>query len=342
MKEMIIVLNTVNAITVVPTMQLVSRWIRLSLFAAIFSTAGVWAQPYPSKTVRVVIGYSAGAGNDVIARMVLAELSKTMGQQFVVDNRPGAAGSIAAEIVARSPNDGYTLLNAPGSIASGFSLLPKLPYNLLTDFDPVSIMASVPFLLVVHPSMPVHTVKELIAVAKARPGQLTFGSAGTGGGPHLTGELFAMRAGLKLEHIAYKGTSQANADLAGGQIFMIFSPSSSVMTLAKAKRVRAIAVTSPQRQSALPEVPTMIESGMPDFESRNWIALLAPRGMAESSVNRLNAEINRIVDTPEMKARFADIGAEAMIGTPAHWAAYLREDVAKWARVIKAAGVRVE
>lgn len=307
---------------------------------AMLASAAAMAQPYPSKTVRVVIGYSAGAGNDVIARMVLAELAKSMGQQFVVDNRPGAAGTIGAEIVARSPNDGYTLLNAPGSIASGASLLPNLPYDLLRDFAPVSLMASVPFVLVVHPSVPVRSVQDLIAFAKLRPHELTFGSAGNGGGPHLTGELFALRTGLKLQHIAYRGTSQANADLAGGQIFMIFSPSSSVMTLARAKRVRALAVTSTQRQSAMPEVPTMIEAGIADFESRNWIALLGPRGMAESSIARLNTEINRIVDAPDMRARFADIGAEAMTGTPAQWAAYLQNDVAKWARVIKAAGVR--
>ncbi len=314
----------------------------LLFLPALVATGKSLAQTYPVKTVRVVIGYTAGAGNDVIARLVLAELSKSIGQQFVVDNRPGASGNIAAEMVARSANDGYTLLNAPGSIATASILFPNLAYELQRDLEPIAIMASVPFLLVVHPSLPVKSVRDLIAFAKARPGELTFGSAGSGGAPHLTGELFALRAGLRLQHVPYRGTAQANADVAGGQITMIFAPSSSVMPLVQAQRVRALAVTSTQRQGALPAVPTMMEAALPDFESRNWIALFAPRGMAEESINRLNAEINRVVDTRVMRERFAGIGAEAMTATPKQWAAYIRDDIAKWTKVIKAAGVRLD
>ena len=300
------------------------------------------AQTYPVKSVRVIVGYPAGAGNDVIGRLVLAELSKSLGQQFIVDNRPGASGNIGAEIVARSAADGYTLLNAPGSIAMTPSLFTKLPYDLLKDLEPVAVMASVPFLLVVHPSLPVKSVRELIAFAKARPGQLTFGSGGAGGGPHLAAELFKLRTGLQLVHVPYRGTAQANTDVASGEITMNFSPSSSVMPLVQSRRVRALAITSTQRHASVPDVPTMIEAGLVDFEARNWIALFAPRGMPEEAVQRLNTEINRIVQLPGMRERFAGVGAEPMQGTPKQWAAYVHDEVAKWAKVVKAAGVRLD
>lgn len=317
------------------------RWLILAIFA-LCDGGWVHAQTYPAKSVRVVIGYPAGAGNDVIGRLVFAELSKSLGQQFIVDNRPGASGNIGAEIVARSAADGYTLLNAPGSIAMSYSLFPKLPYDLLRDLEPVAVMASVPFLLVIHPSLPVQSVRELIAFAKARPGQLTFGSGGAGGGPHLVAELFRLRAGLQLVHVPYRGTVQANTDVASGEITMNFSPSSSVMPLLQSRRVRALAITSTQRHASVPEVPTMIEAGLADFEARNWIALFAPRGMSEEAIQRLNTEINRIVQLPGMRERFAGVGAEPLQGTPKQWAAYVREEVAKWAKVVKAAGVRLD
>jgi len=317
--------------------------LRLLLIVSLLGAAAAsHAQGYPVRSVRVIIGYPAGAGNDVIGRLVLTELSKSLGQPFVVDNRPGAAGNIAAELVARSTPDGYTLLNAPGSIAMSYSLSSKLSYDLLKDLEPISIMASVPFLLGVHPSLPVRSVRELIAFAKARPDQLTFGSGGAGGGPHLTAEMFAMRAGLKLLHVPYRGTAQGNAAVASGEITMIFAPSASIIPLAHSKRVRLLAITSTQRLASLPEVPTLMEAALPNFESRNWIALFGPRGMSEDSIARLNSEINRIVQSPGMRERFASIGAEAMHGTPAQWAAYVREETQKWAKVIKAAGVQPE
>ena len=300
------------------------------------------AQTYPTRAVRIVVGYPPGAGNDVIGRVVMAEVSKAIGQQFVYDNRPGASGNIAAEMVARSAPDGYTLLNVPGSIAMASSVQAKPAYDLLRDFDVIAVMASVPFVLIVHPSLPVKSVRELVEFAKARPGQLTFGSAGVGGGPHLTAELFAQRAGIKLMHIAYRGTVQAGADVASGEISMLFSPSSSVMPLVQSKRVRALAVTGSERMTVLPDVPTVKESAYADFEARNWIGLLAPRGMAEENISRLNAEINRAVQTAVVRERFANLGAQPLQGSPKQWAAYLRDEVAKWARVSKAAGVRLE
>ena len=300
------------------------------------------AQTYPARSVRVVVGYPAGAGNDVVGRLVMAELSKSLGQQFIVDNRPGASGNIGAEIVARSTPDGYTLLNAPGSIAMGYSLNSRLPYDLLRDLEPIAVMGAVPFLFVVHPSLPVKSVRDLIAFAKVRPGQLTFGSAGAGGGPHLTAELFRLRAGLQLLHVPYRGTASANTDVASGELSMIFSPSSSVLPLVLSKRVRALAITSTQRHPSVPDVPTMIEAGMEGFEARNWIALFAPTGMSPDAISRLNVEINRIVQTPNMRNRFASVGAEPLQGTPKEWAVYVRDEVAKWAKVVKAADVRLD
>lgn len=313
-----------------------------ALMACALSTAGpAYAQTYPVKPVRVIVGYPAGAGNDVIGRLVMTELSKSLGQQFIVDNRPGASGNIGAEIVARSAPDGYTLLNAPGSIAMSYSLFPKLPYDLLRDFEPIAVMGSVPFLFVVHPSLPVKSVKELIAFARARPGQLTYGSAGAGGAPHLTAELFSLRTGLKMLHVPYRGTAYANTDVASGELSMIFSPTSSIMSLAQSRRVRSLAITSLQRHPSVPDVPTMIEAGVDGFEARNWIALFAPTGMSREAIHRLNAEINRIVQTPNMRERFAAVGAEALQGTPTQWAAYVRDEVAKWSKVVKDAGIKL-
>ena len=309
---------------------------------ALVTAGGAHAASYPAKMVRVVIGYPAGAGNDVIGRMVLTEVSKSLSQPFVVDNRPGASGTIGAEIVARSAPDGYTLLNAPGSIAMSYTLLTKLPYDLLKDLQPVAVMATVPFLLGVHPSLPAKSVRELIALGKARPGQLTFGSGGAGGGPHLTAELFKMRTGLEMLHVPYRGTAQGNAALASGEITMIFAPSASIIPLIHTKRVRPLAITSATRHPSVPEVPTMIEAGVEDFEAQNWIALFAPRGTPEETIERLNKEINRIVQTPGMREKFARVGAAPMHGAPERWEAYVREEVVKWGKVIKAAGVKAE
>ena len=317
--------------------------LKWALIVCALSAAGtLCAQTYPAKSVRVIVGYPAGAGNDVVGRLVMAELSKRLGQQFIVDNRPGASGNIGADIVARSAPDGYTLLNAPGSIAMSYSLFPKLSYNLLKDFEPIAVMGSVPFLFVVHPSLPVKTVSAFIAFAKTRPGQLTFGSAGAGGGPHLTAELFSLRTGVKMLHVPYRGTAYATTDVASGELSTIFSPTSSIVHLVQSRRVRALAITSTQRHPSVPDVPTMIEAGIDGFEARNWIALFAPTGMSSDAINLLNAEINRIVQTPAMRDRFTAVGAEPLVSTPRQWAAYVRDEVAKWTKVVKAAGIRLE
>ncbi len=308
----------------------------------LINAGSIHAQTYPVRPIRVLIGYPAGAGNDVIGRLVFAEISKTLGQQIVVDNRPGASGQIATDIVAKSAPDGYTLLNVPGSVAMSNSLYPRLPYDIVKDFDPIALQASVPFLLVVPPTLPVKNLRDLIALAKARPGQLTYGSGGGGGGPHLAGALFAMRAGLKMLHVPYRGTVQANADVAAGEISMIFSPSSSVIPMIRARRVRALAITSRERHPTLPEVPTMMEAALPDFQAGNWIALIGPRGLPTEAVNRLNSEINRVVQTPALRERFAAVGAAPLQASPREAAAFVHDEVAKWAKVVKDAGIRLE
>ena len=311
----------------------------LGLLAGTALPAQAQTRDYPTRTVRVVIGYPAGSGNDVIARLVMGEVGKSFGQQFIIDNRPGASGNIGAELVARSTPDGYTLLNAPGSISATPSLTKQAGYDLLRDLEPVSVMASLPFILVVHPSLPVKSARSLIAFAKARPDQLTFASSGTGGVPHLTGELFRIQAGLRLLHVPYKGTGQANLDVIRGQVSMIFTPAASVMPHVRSGRLRALATTSSERMSSLPEVPTLAEAALPGFESRNWVGLFAPRGVPAEAAFRLNAEINRIVQTPAMRASLDHIGTEAMTGSVQHWQGYVRNEVIKWAKVIREANI---
>ena len=316
--------------------------LRVIFLAFLMASGIINAQSYPSKTIRVIIGYPAGSGNDVIARLVMSEVSKGIGQQVIIDNRPGASGNIGAELVARSAPDGYTLLNAPGSITATYTLSKNLAYDLLKDLETVSVMASVPFILVVHPSLPVRSARELIDFAKSRPEQLTFASSGSGGLPHLTGELFRIRAGLKIRHISYKGTGQANVDVMNGQVSMIFTPTASAMPHIQSKRLRALAITSAQRLTAYPDLPTISEAAIPGFESVNWVSLFSPRGTSADVINRINSEVNRAVQLPLIKEYFINLGAEPLTGTPQQWAKYVRDEVSKWAKVIKASEVRVE
>ena len=309
---------------------------------ALVAAAGISAQGYPTKPVRILVGYPPGAGSDIVTRLITPELSKAFGQQFVVDNRPGAAGNIAVELAMRTPPDGYTFVDVPASITISQSLSRKPPFDLLKDFDAVAMKASVPFALVIHPSLPAKTVKELIAFTKARPGQLTFASTGTGSSPHLTGEMFKMHTGLDILHVPYKGTPQANTDIIAGQVTMMFSNMLSVIPHVKTGRLRALAVTSVKRSSAARDVPTMVEAGVADFESGTWYVLAGPAGLPRDIIARLNSEINRIVQLPEVREKLAALGAEPMSGTPEQTSSFLRGEIAKWAKVVKASGTRAE
>jgi tripartite-type tricarboxylate transporter receptor subunit TctC len=317
------------------------RTVVLAALLVVFPLGGL-AQSYPSKPVRVIVPFPPGSGADITTRLVAAGLATALGQQVVVDNRAGAAGTIGAETAARAAPDGYTLLTAPASLTISHTLYRNLKYDLAKDFAPVALMASVPFVLVVHPSLPVRTVKDLITFAKARPGQINFASTGNGSSPHLTTEVFKMQAGLDLVHVPYKGTPLAVTDLLTGQVSMMFANSLSVLPHVKSGRLRAIAVTSAKRSAAMPQLPTVAEQGLPGFESGTWFALLAPAGTSGEIVARLNAEVSRVTASPEVRSRLAAQGAEPQSGTPEQVAAHIRKEIDKWAKAIKASGARID
>lgn len=310
------------------------------LSTALFALASACAQTYPQKPVRILIGFPPGAGSDIVTRLVTPGLTKALGQPFIVDNRPGASGNIAAELVARAPADGHTLLTVTATLAINQSVYKKPPVDLVKDFDGVALLATVPFVLVVHPSLPVRSVKELAVFAKTRPGQISFASTGQGGSPHLTAEMLRMQAALDLLHVPYKGTPQATTDLIAGQVTLMFANAASILPSVGAGRLRALAVTSIKRTGAAPSIPTMIEAGFPGFESGTWFALAAPAGVPRDAVQRLNAEINRAVQAQDVRDKLAVQGAEPLAGNAADTASYFRSEIDKWAKVVRASGVR--
>jgi len=318
--------------------------VRLTLLAAgLVAAAGAHAQNYPSRPVRMIVPAAPGGGADIVARIVSLKLTELLGQQVVVDNRAGAAGTIGAEMTARAVPDGYTVLMAQStSVAIAPHLYPKLGYDTLRDFAPVSLSAAVPNLVVVHPSIPITTIKELIAFAKAKPGQLNYGSSGTGAPSHLAGELLRSLAGAQLTHIPYKGAGPATASLLGAETQVMFAPIVAVMPHVKSNRLRAVAVTTAKRTPSVPDIPTVAESGVPGYEIASWFGVLGPVKMTPEIIARLNRDLVRAVQAPETKERLANEGAEAIGSTPAQFAAYLREELARYGKLIKDAGIRVE
>ncbi len=300
------------------------------------------SQQYPSKPIRLVVPYPPGAGTDILARTVGQRLSDSMGQQVVIDNRPGAGGTIGTEIAAKAPGDGYTLLLGPTSHAINPSIYSKLPYNTLKDFAPVSTVASATIVLVVHPTLPVASVKELVALAKAKPGTLAIGSAGNGTVFHLAGELFKQAAGIDLTHVPYKGGSPAMTALIGGQINVLFETLLALQPHIKAGRAKPLAVAGAQRSSVLPDLPTMVESGFAAIVAENWYGLYVPSSTPKDIVAKLNAEVLKALRTPEMKERLASQGAEVVADTPAQLDTFLKSEMSKWARVVKESGARIE
>ena len=298
-------------------------------------------QAYPGKPVRIVVPFPPGSGADITTRLVAPRLGEALGQQFIVDNRAGAAGTIGAEVVARSPPDGYTLLTAPASVAISQTLYPKLNYDIGKDFEPIAFMAGVPFILVVHPSLPAKNVRDLVALAKAKPGQITYGSTGNGSSPHLTTEMLKLQTGIDVLHVPYKGTPPAVTDLLAGNITFMFANSLSVLPHVQTNRLRALAVTSAKRSVATPNLPTVAES-YPGFESGTWFALLAPAGTPREIVTRLNGAAVKAVQLPDVREKLLAQGAEPLSGTPQAVGAYIRSEVVKWAKVVKASGAKVE
>jgi tripartite-type tricarboxylate transporter receptor subunit TctC len=302
----------------------------------------VWGAEYPSKPVRIVVPYVPGGSTDILARLIGQRLSEAWGQQFIIDNRPGAGGNIGSSIVAKSPADGYALVMATnGTHAINPSLYANMPYDAVNDFAPVILVAQVPLLLVVYPSLPVKSVRDLIALAKAHPGTLTFGSASTGSSGHLAGEMLKTVEGINTIHVPYKGDAPAVADLMGGQISFLFANMPAAVQYVRSDRLRGIAVTTPRRSPAVPDIPTMIESGIAGFEVVPWYGILGPAGMQATVISHLNTEVERILKLPDVKERMASLGAEAIGGTPEQFAAQIKSDIAKYAKAVKASGAKV-
>jgi tripartite-type tricarboxylate transporter receptor subunit TctC len=317
---------------------------RVFLAASLLLLAAAAAgQTYPAKAVRVVVPQAPGGGNDTIARMVSQRLSQSMKQQFVAENRPGAGGLIAAEAVAKAPPDGYTLLL--GNVAT-LAIIPniqkKIPYDPLKDFEPVSLIATAPLLVVVHPSLPVTSVKQLIALAKAKPGELNYASNGIGSSTHLATELFKVLTGTSMTHVPYKGLGPATTDLLSGQVQVMFSSAVAMTPHVKAGRLRAIAMTGAKRSKALPEIPTVAEAGVRDYEAGSWYGIVAPAGTDRAIVDLLAREIAAATRTPQIQDHLTSEGVVPVGSTPAEFAAHIRKEHARVAKVVKSSGAKFE
>ena len=299
------------------------------------------AQAYPDKPVRVLVGFSPGGFTDVLGRLIAQKLHERLGQPFVVENKPGAAGTIAADQVAKAKPDGYTLLmghSNSNSIAP--ALYPKLTYDVIKDFAPVVHVASTPFMLTVHPSVPANDVKSFIEVAKKTP--LRFASSGNGSGQHLAAEQFMLQTGVKMTHIPYKGSGQAITDLLSGQVELNFESPPNTLQHIKAGKLKALGITSAKRSQLLPDVPTIAEQGLPGYEVIQWFGVFAPPGTPKPIVDKLNAEINAMMKTPEFIEKIESQGGTIYGGTPENFASYIRGDVAKWDKLVKAANIKLD
>ncbi len=317
--------------------------IPLSILAAALAaaTGTAMAQAYPAKPIRFIVPSTPGGSVDTLARTIGPRLADKWGQQVIVDNRSGAGGAIAGDLVAKSPPDGYTLLvGTVASLATNVSLQKKLPYDPMKDFAPVTLIATQNLMLLVHPSLPVKSVKELTALAKKRPGSLSFSSAGNGTGGHLSGELYKLLAGVDLLHVPYKGVAPAMIDVVSGQVTMTFASILSGSQQVKTGRLRALAVTGGRRSPAVAELPTMMEAGVAGYESATWYGIVAPAGTPADIVNRLSSEIVAILKGPEMNDRLSKEGADPVGNTPAEFARHIQTEIEKWRKVIRAAGIQ--
>jgi tripartite-type tricarboxylate transporter receptor subunit TctC len=308
-----------------------------------FSRGHAWAQNYPAKPVRVIVPFPAGGGADIFARLIGRKLGENLGQSFVVDNRAGASGIIGCEAVARSAPDGYTLLmGTTGTHTTNPAVFSKLPYDSIKDFAPISLVAEAPFVLLIHPSLPVKNVKELIQLAKSRPGELIYASSGVGSSSHFGFELFNSMAGIKAVHVPYKGLGPASADTIAGNITMTWDSISASAPFIKAKRLRALGIGSAKRSSLLPDVPTIAESGLSGFELGSWYAFFAPAATPPEIIRNLQREVVKAIAAPGMREQFAALGAEPVGSTPEELAAVVQRDLVKWAKVAREAKVKAE
>ena len=313
------------------------------LCAVVLASGSAFGQGFPTKPVRFVVGFTPGGPSDILARALGQKLAERWSQQVVVDNRPGAGGNLAAEAAAKSAPDGHTWLLGNNSIlATNQSLYRSLPYDPVKDFVPVALVAIQPNILVVHPSLPVSSVEELIQFSKANPGKLNYASSGSGAAAHLAGELFKAMAGVDLVHVPYKGAQPALTDVIAGQVQMMFATSASVIPYIKAGRLRALAVTTAQRSASVPGLPTVAEAGVPGFEATTWHGVVVPAATPAALVTRLNEEINSALSEKDLKDRLASLGAEISTGTPRQFADYIARETPKWAKVVKDSGAKPE
>jgi tripartite-type tricarboxylate transporter receptor subunit TctC len=315
----------------------------LAVLVAAFPGGAAVAQAYPSKPVRLIVPFAAGGGNDAVARLVGKRLADSLGQPVLVDNRPGAGGVVGAELAAKSAPDGYTLfLGGVGSHAINPNLHRKLPYDPVRDFAPVALLAQAPLVLVVHPSVPARDIAEFIAYARANPGRLNFASNGNGSSSQLAAVMFDTMAGVDMVHVPYKGLSPALADLLSGQVQLMFSSVVAILPHIKAGKLRGLATTGAKRLASLPELPTIAESGLPGYEASSWYGILAPAGTPRDIVARLNAELGKALDQPEVRASLIAEGAEPAGGSPEAFAAHIRSEMERLGKLIRDANIRLE
>ena len=315
-------------------MKIVALLIAATMFGSVHAQKN-----YPTKPIRMIVPFAPGGGTDIVARVLAQKLTEAFGQTMIVDNRAGGGGTMGAETAVRSTPDGYTTIIMSGSYATNAAMY-KLPYDPVNDIVPMGLIGDTAFLVALHPAVPIKSVSELIAFSKAKPGALNYGSSGNGGIAHLSGELFDLLAGTRMTHIAYKGTGPALNDLLGGQIQLIFGSAPSTIPLVRANRLRAVAVTTTKRSSALPDLPTVAEAGVPGYEVVLWYGVLGPKGLSNTLVERWNAEIRKATKLPDMRERLISEGFDIDDSPPAVFQATLKRDVAKWARVVKEAKVK--
>jgi len=310
---------------------------------ALMACAPALAQPYPAKPVRMIVAYPAGGSVDVVARLATQKLTESMGRSFVVENRAGAGGNVGTDYAAKAPADGYTLLmGSAAALASNPALFVKLPFDPVRDFAPVSLIVIQPNILVVHPAIPVRSVREFVALARSRPAILNYGSSGIGSSQHMAAELFANSAGVKLTHVPYKGGAPALIDLVGGQIDLMFETMPTALPYAKSGKLRALAITTATRAKVYPELPTLRESGLNDYEYRGWIGLLAPAGTPPEIVTRLHAEVVRAVNAGGLAAQFRDMAFDVVAGTPAEFGQFIKDEIALHRKIVSVAGIKPE
>jgi len=320
------------------------RFVSLALMAAalIGSPGDSLAQSYPHKPIHLIVPYAPGGGMDILARLIGQKLHESLKQPVIIDNRPGAGGTIGTGIAAKAAPDGYTIVMVISAHATNPSLYKKLPYDAVKDFAPITQVVSFPFLLVVNPSLPAKSVTELIALAKSKPGRLNFSSSGTGGGTHLSGELFKTMAGVDMVHVAYKGSAPALTALLGGEVPMMFSDPLVTLPQVKAGKIRALAWTSAKRSPQLSEVPTVAESGVPGYEVNGWQGILAPAGTPREIIDKLNAEILKVLQMADVKERLSSQAMEPVGSSPEQFAALIQAEIVKWGKVIKDCGARID